>query len=568
MFEFPGRRGCAFDSAAFHPAAYWPRRHWSIEAWMRLALLALALCALVGGINHVAVIAGILDPPSGFAPAYYIRNLDIPQYLTWGALAKDHWLLPSYHAPWQTEPALFQPMMQIVGKSGLPPIVAHYGLQFLLYWVAAYALLLAFQTFCGSRRQMLYAAIIMIGALPLKLCAWAAAKWLGAALPVQAGLAYGLIEHSYETADGFLRGGLSNSFTLTFGTAITLFSFTALARYTRSGERKYFIRLCSLAFFGALLHPFEVFLVVFGSFFPLWKRNRTLQFLILGACGALGMLPYVIQSMRSPWLRDASDIAQWNMTTPAWILIAYGLPVFLICWLMAVRFRGPDPEDDTLQSWFLTNSLLPLVPVIPVAIHLFDGFTYCLGFLLVRKMAQDKLFQRYGHRLRPLAWGWAAASFAVLFTAYHQIYIDGKSVNPRIGRPAIVAVNEIKMLDWMRSNLPRNRVVLAPEEMAPWVATLPQITMASHDVFSITFDAQRAAVKQFYAGDMSVIGRYGVSYVIAEHPMDGGVLRHREGNLHLYQMADRDPLPYPKHGAAPRNGPRRWLFELLDLSSR
>ncbi len=124
------------------------------------------------------------------------------------------------------------------------------------------------------------------------------------------------------------------------------------------------------------------------------------------------------------------------------------------------------------------------------------------------------------------------------------------------------------MLDWLRSNLPRNRVVLAPEEMAPWVATLPQVTMASHDVFSITFDAQHAAAKQFYAGDMSVIDRYGVSYVIAEQPLDGGVLRHREGNLHLYQMADRDPLPYAGHSAAPRNGPRRWCSELLGFAVR
>jgi hypothetical protein len=92
--------------------------------------------------------------------------------------------------------------------------------------------------------------------------------------------------------------------------------------------------------------------------------------------------------------------------------------------------------------------------------------------------------------------------------------------------------------------------------------------MASHDVFSITFDAQRAAVKQFNAGDMSVIDRYGVSYVIAEQSLGGGVLRHREGNLHLYQMADREPLPYPGHGAAPRNGPRRWLFELIGIAVR
>jgi hypothetical protein len=530
---------------------------------MRLALLALALGTLVGGINHVAVIAGILDPPAGFEPAYFIRNLDVPQYLTWGALARDYWLLPNYHAPWQTEPALFQPMLQIVGKSGLPPVAAHYGLQFLLYWVTAYVIMLAAKTFCRTPRQMVYAAIAMAGALPLKLLGWAAAKWVGAALPVQLGLAYGLIEYTYETADGFLRGGLSNSFTLTFGTAVTVGSFTLLARYMRTGERKYLLWLCTVAFFGALLHPFEVFLVVFGAVFPLWKMKRTFEILLIGAGGALGLMPYLIQSVRSAWLRDASDIAQWQMTSPVWVLLTFGLPAIMICWLMAMRFRGPDPEDDVLQSWFLSTALLPMIPAIPVAIHLFDGFTYCVGFLLVRKVAQDKLFQRYGARLRPLAWGWAAISLAVLGTVYFQIYVDGKSADPMIGRPAVVARDERAMLDWMKLNLVRDRLVLAPEEMAPWVATLPQVAMGSHDVFSIGFDEQREAIKRFQGGDLSVIDTYGVSYVVSEQRLASGTLLYSEGRYALYEFPGRAMKPYAGPSKPRRNAFRQWIFGLF-----
>jgi hypothetical protein len=530
---------------------------------MRLALLALLLGTGVGILNHVGVIGGIVDPPPGYEPAYLIRNLDVPQYLTWAALARDHWLLPNYHAPWKTEPALFQPMLQIVGKSGLSPLVSHYVFQFLLYWVAAYALLGAFATFCRTRRQMLYAAIVMIGALPLKLLGWAVAKWVGAALPVQMGLAYGLIEYTYETADGFLRGGLSNSFTLTFGTAVTLFAFTALAHYTRTGQAKYFHRLCAIAFLGALFHPFEVFLVVVGAAFPLWKMKRPFEIGYLGVAGAVGVLPYLVQSVRSAWVRDASDFAQWQMTSPVWVLLVFGFPAILICWLMAMRFRGPDPEDDVLQSWFLTTALLPLIPAIPVAIHLFDGFTYCLGFLLVRKVAQDKLFQQFGARLRPLAWGWAAFSTAVLLTVYLQLYSDAKLNDPLIGRPAVIARDERAMLDWMRQNLPRERVVLAPAEMAPWVATIPMIAMASHDVFSISFDAQREAAAKYYLGDQSVIERYGVSYVVAEQRLAAGSLLHEEGRLFLYEMPGHTPLPYPGSAGEKRNGFRRWLFSLL-----
>ncbi len=530
---------------------------------MRLAWIALALGTLVGVINHVAVFAGIASPPGGYEPAYFLRNLDVPQYLTWGALAREHWLLPNYHSPWQTNPALFQPMLQVVGKSGLPPIAAHYGFQFLLYWLTAYALLRAAETFCQSRRQMVYAAIAAAGALPLKLIGWAVAKWAGAALPVQLGLAYGLIEYSYETADGFFRGGLSNSFTLTFGTAITLLSFTALAKYTRSGDRKQLYKLCFLACFGALFHPFEVFLVVFGCIFPLWKFKRPFEFLAVGASGALGILPYLIQSIRSPWVRDASDIAQWNMTSPAWVLLAFGIPAIGTCWLLAMRPRSDGPEDDVLHSWFLATCLLPLIPAIPVAIHLFDGFAYCLGFLLVRKASQDKLFQRYRDRVRPLAWAWGGFTAAILATVYFQIYTDGKSADPLIGRPAIIARDERAMLDWMRANLPGDRVVLAPLEMAPWVAALPMKAMASHDVFSITYDEQAAAIQRFQKGDLSVIDRYGVSYAITEGPLGAGQLRHQEGKLHLYQLADRPPLPYPGNPTGRRNAFRQWVFSLF-----
>lgn len=535
---------------------------------MRLALLALALGTGVGVLNHVAVIGGMVAPPAGYEPAYVIRNLDVPQYLTWAALAKDHWLLPNFHAPWKTEPALFQPMLQIVGKSGLSPLVSHYVFQFLLYWVTAYALLLAFQTFCQTRRQMLYAAIVMIGAIPLKLLGWAVAKWVGAAAPVQLGLAYGLIEYTYETADGFLRGGLSNSFTLTYGTAVTLFGFTALALYVRTGEKKYFKRLCFCAFFGALLHPFEVFLVVFGAVFPLLKMKRPFEIGILGAAGGVGLLPYVIQSVRSPWVRDASDFAQWHMTSPVWVLLTFGLPAIGICWLMAMRFRGEGPEDDVLQSWFLSTSLLPLVPAIPVAIHLFDGFTYCLGFLLVRKASQDKLFRRYGARLRPVAYGWAAISVVVLGTVYLQIYNDGKQADPLIGRPAVIARDERLMLEWMGKNLPHERVVLAPAEMAPWVATIPMIAMASHDVFSISFDAQREAAARFYAGDESVIDRYSVSYVVSEQRLAFGNLLHEEGKLRIYEMPGHTPLAYAGTSGDRRNGFRQWVFAMLGAGGK
>jgi hypothetical protein len=59
---------------------------------------------------------GTLDPPPGYQPAHYVRNLDIPVYLAWIELARTHWLLPNGNAPWITEPALFQPMFFILAR--------------------------------------------------------------------------------------------------------------------------------------------------------------------------------------------------------------------------------------------------------------------------------------------------------------------------------------------------------------------------------------------------------------------------------------------------------------------
>src|SRR5271170_480581 len=135
----------------------------------------------------------MLDPPPGYQPAYYIRNLDVPQYLTWMELARTQWLLTNEHAPWRTEPALFQPLLSIAARTGLPTAVAYYGLQLLLYWMAAYALILAAQTFMKTRREMLYAALVVLGTVPLRLLGWAAAKALGLPAVVEAILRYGVV---------------------------------------------------------------------------------------------------------------------------------------------------------------------------------------------------------------------------------------------------------------------------------------------------------------------------------------------------------------------------------------
>src|SRR5436305_15309573 len=67
-------------------------------------------------IQYTAVLAGIIRTPRGFAPAWMLREQDICQYFTWIALGQKHWLLPDYHAPWLTAPALLQPLFLIEAR--------------------------------------------------------------------------------------------------------------------------------------------------------------------------------------------------------------------------------------------------------------------------------------------------------------------------------------------------------------------------------------------------------------------------------------------------------------------
>jgi hypothetical protein len=547
---------------------------------VRLILWAVLLGTLLCLVNHIGVIAGMVDPPPGYQPAYYIRNLDVPQYLTWIELARTEWLLTNEHAPWRTEPALFQPLFSIAARTGLPTAVSYYGLQLLMYWLAAYALIAAAQTFMKTRRAMLYSALVVLGAVPLRLMGWAAAKALGMPDVVQAILGYGLVEYGYDSADGLVRGGLSNSVLLTFGTAMALFAFTNLAKFVADGQRRHYYWLLGCVFLDGLFHPFEIFAIAVAAVWPLWKASRKKECLWVFVVAGVGMMPYVIETLRSPWVRDISEIANWQMGSPAWVLMVYGLPAILICWLILARFRVDRPEDQVLESWFLCAAILPMIPGIPSGMHTFDGYMYAVAFLLVRKAQSDKLISRLfaekPRAMRLALAGWGIISAITLGYAYGQLWKDGKSAHPDF-LSAVAPKDEVAMIAWMKANLPRDKLVLAPETMAPWVAAIPMPSVASHDIFSMTYHTQLNLASQFYQGQAmrkDLIDGFGVSYVVAPITapivLEGGRLLHQETSLRLYEVPGERMKPYPglDHlgGPPPPNGFWQWVFRKFGVS--
>lgn len=169
--------------------------------------------------------------------------------------------------------------------------------------------------------------------------------------------------------------------------------------------------------------------------------------------------------------------------------------------------------------------------------------------------------------------GWGAVSVLALGTGYVQLWKDGKSANPEF-LSAVAPNDEVAMLAWMKANLPRDRLVLAPEPMAPWVAAIPMHSMGSHDLFSVTYQAQRDLASRFYRGQplaKDLIDGFGVSYVVA--PADahivlvGGRLLHQEASLRLYEVAGERMKPYPgieNLPGAPHSSPfRQWLVRMV-----
>ena len=94
-------------------------------------------------------------------------------------------------------------------------------------------------------------------------------------------------------------------------------------------------------------------------------------------------------------------------------------------------------------------------------------------------------------------------------------------------------------------------------------------SVASHDLFSVTYEAQRSLASRFYAGEAlrsDLIDGFGVSYVVAPAGapivLEGSTLLHQEASLRLYEIPGERMKPYPgiEHlaGVPAPNGFRAW----------
>lgn len=523
---------------------WWPRLRLSVAAGVTLF-----------AIHYSGVLHGIWSPPEGYQPTFLEQTLDSAAYLSWLADSADHWLLPNRHVPYITEPALLQPMVLLIGKTakftGMPAIGVYYALQVLLYIAAVYTLLFCAATFLPKANHRVAAGIVVLCSIPM-------------AVGPETTVAF-----AYQSADGLFRGGLSNGPNLTFGTLTMLAAFAFLGRFVQWNRAQDFGALCCCAFINALVHPFELYVFVTASIAALgvirFRQGRFRTILGLSAAliasAALGMLPYLIQTARTQWLRDASDANQFTLS-PFLPLLYFGLPSLTAIYLLLMRFRAASPTDVVVQCWVLTSYSLLLCPAIPASVHLLDGFVYGQAFLIVRWATQDEMLQRiFGAARRP---AFAAASMAVVFSAaslasmWIQIYQDGNSPSPKLLN-AIESRELSNTLAWLKLNAPKDSLVLAPSSIAPRVAALGLNAYGSHDVLSLQFSAQSDQIEKFYSNQLTpqeaqaFLRQYGFRFVISN-------------GLQIQKLPYAHMNLYPNTGLIPatgRNGVRTIVLNLI-----
>ncbi|MBM3784546.1 MAG: hypothetical protein FJW30_09325 [Acidobacteria bacterium] len=486
---------------------------------MRLdALPAFLIGAFFFLLNHTAAISGAMAPPPGHVPTNFVTCADVPMYLSWIELARTHWLLPNPHMPQITEPALFHPLIVLTGRManllGLTAGQAYYVTAFLLHWACAAAWLWMLRIFCPTAGQRWAAAAIALCAVPVKLLALPAAKLAG--LP--AGIfALGMIEYAVETGDGFARGGLGLGFgTGTLGTLLTI-SLGAL--YLRGeGVRNW---LLFTIFLNALLHPFEPVLTIplLGLAVLLFRRERIWDLPLFAAAGLLGVAPYVWTTLTTPWLAAMARHNSWEAPWPGWVFMAYGVPAIAVVYLLMVRAKLQDPVDRTLLIWYVLPIALMYVPFVPFALHLFNGYAYMLGTLVVRLWVNHKKLSRVTPGFGAAAF--AAVPAAALVMLYAQLANDGRAAEPELLTSSVRKAETAQLLQWIGSGTRPGDLVLAPEELAPWLPVLLRRAPASHDIASgATFASARKDLQALYIEASPdqvpvILRKYSPDFVIA-----------------------------------------------------
>jgi hypothetical protein len=524
---------------------------------IKVATLVFALGLFLS--NKLAFLAGSLHTPAGYSFTNFSRDEGVAAHVTWIRAFQDRVFIPNYQAPYVTEPAHFHPWRFLLARAtklaGVDIATGYHFAHLLYYVLTAYALLFAIRVFTASKKQALGALFIALCVVPLKSLVLLPAFLLG--LDIWRDLP-GLSDYFWWSADGFFHG-ISGSVMATFGTGITLLAMGLLARYLQTNEKRYLTAAGAAAFLSAFFHPMEVCVIVgAGSLTLLLRKGRqwiraSREVAVLSLPGAAGLAVHIIPALRYQWLYDAAQQLRWSAVSPLHLLLMLGLPAILVAVLFFIRTRMASPSDLLLQCWFWVTLIGIYIPWVPWSQHFLDGFHYATALLLVRQGLQIELVRQMWRSYPRLAAS-ALIVCSVLSLVPHVFYRI-QSFDRLL--TTLAPEEEIALIHWMRQNAKPDQLVLAPLENAPWLATVPMHSFASHRQLSSTFQEQARLSGAFYGGTMKpeealrFIKEYGVTYVVVPEasPALQYLTGYQEkawfGSLAVFELPGNFMKPYP-----------------------
>lgn len=508
--------------------------HRQNKGWLRRFhaapfLLGISLFAL----NQAPVLSGYLAPPPGYAGSPLPQQMDFFQYQTWiNAYQRTNgWLLPDYHAPWATEPALMNPFCWFIGRTsavfGVDGLWIYYLLYLAFSIAGGYAVFFTLRAFTCSRVEARLALLVSFCCVPVASVLALSTYLLGKDAPWLALIWFAGKVHGRYNNDGFVNG-VSGSPLVLFGTVTTLLCMGLLATYLKTNLPKYLWWAGLVAAVSAFVHPFEIFVVMgAGGLALVMRRDRPwAQAVGEAAClvlpGLAGLAPYLYLASRHAWLREAAVQNRWQPFSPPMLVLMLGFPALfcLVSYFLPLGKRSVT--DPLLHCWFGVVLVGVYVPWVPWSHHLLDGVFYATGLLLVRQAARCDFIRRLVTE-RPVLVRVSIGAWLIVSLAAHAVYLADATAAGRVagGAGSTVMSNTDRALQtWLREHADANDLVLAPKSTAGWFATAPMHSFASHWLFSLTWDQQVRLSDAFYQGTLdraaadALLTGFGVGYAV------------------------------------------------------
>lgn len=376
----------------------------------------------------------------------------------------------------------------------------------------------------------------------------------------------GIQDFFWASSDGFFHG-IAGSVLVTLGTGLTLLFYCLIGSYLKTGNRRYLMAAGLAAFASAFAHPFEIFAIGPAALLAIlwtcerkWKRAVGDGF-VLGVPAVLGILPYVLLSLATPWMHLAALQNRWTPEPPLRLLIILGLPTMFALILLVLRPRMASKSDALLQTSVLCVLVGVYVPVLPWSQHLMAGYHYMVALLLARQVFQIPRLKWVWERWPRLAGAalaiWVLSAVSTYAVYIRKAYADGRVAENTLLFSTVAPIEERLVIDWLRKNALPTHLVLAPPAQASWLATVPMHSFAAHVLFSLTYQEQRQLSTDFFDGRLStedakkLLEGYGVRFVVlpkksaAAAFLVSGTERAVIGSLRIIELPGNEMKPLP-----------------------